>query len=254
LTDVVPEAFAALSQSDGELVALLAYGALTLEGWIPWSSNHTLLARVRGDGAEALVVYKPRRGERPLWDFDAGTLCQREVAAYLLSRALGWPRIPLVGLREGPLGSGSVQLFMAADFAQHYFTLRDRPEHAEAFRRLALFDYLTNNADRKGGHLLLGQDGRVWAIDHGLTFHTDYHLRTVIWEWAGQEVPAAWLGELAALHASLADAEHWLRRALRCLISPREVAALRGRVAVLLRGAVFPLPHRGWRNTPYPLL
>jgi hypothetical protein len=147
----------------------MATGDLEILGLLPRSSNYTFLARAGGEGeGSVLVVYKPRRGEVPLWDFTEGTLCQREVAAYVVARALGWPNVPPTILRDGPEGVGSVQRFVAFDPEAHYFTLE--PERADDFRKVALFDVVVNNADRKGGHCLLGEDGTIWVIDHGVCF------------------------------------------------------------------------------------
>ena len=233
---------------------LLANGQIGLEGRVPWSSNYTFLVTVRQGEREALAIYKPVRGEQPLWDFPSRTLCRREVAAYHLSRALGWPAIPPVVLRKGPYGLGSVQLYVEADLEEHYFTLRGRPEHDEALRRIALYDVLANNADRKGGHVLKGVAGQIWAIDHGLTFHAEYKLRTVIWEYAGQPIPDAWLRELASLREALSSAESPLGAALSPYVAPEEFAALRQRLEGLLRSGIFSLPRENWRNVPYPLV
>ena len=134
------------------------------------------------------AIYKPRRGERPLWDFPSG-LDHREVAAYELSEALGWDLVPPTILRDGPLGMGSVQLFIEADFEQHYFTLYEDEAHHDALRTMCAFDLVGNNTDRKSGHCLLGLDGRIRGIDHGLMFHHEFKLRTVIWEFGGEPVP-----------------------------------------------------------------
>jgi len=235
-------------------VTLLAEGEVVVHGLVPWGSNYTFLVTVRGGGSEALAVYKPSRGERPLWDFPAGTLCRREVATYLLSRHLGWPDIPPVVLREGPYGLGSVQLFVTVEQEEHYFTLRDRPEYRRAFQRLALFDDVVNNADRKGGHILKGTEGRIWAIDHGLTFHAEHKLRTVIWEYAGEPIPSDCLVDLEHLRDVLESEGSPLCAALSQLISTAEVEALKRRLAVRIRQGTFPLPRRNWRNVPYPLI
>ena len=156
---------------------------MTVLGQILSSSNYAFLARVDDGELQALAVYKPRRGEVPLWDFAPGTLCMREVAAYVLSHALGWPLIPPTVLRDGSYGPGVVQLYIEADVDAHYFTFRE--ERRADLVPVALFDIVTNNADRKGGHLLLDRDSRIWAIDHALTFHAEPKLRTVIWDFAG---------------------------------------------------------------------
>ena len=155
--------------SVASVLELLAKGDLDVQGMLPWSSNYTLLATVRNDGLQGLAVYKPRRGERPLWDFPRGTLCQREVAAYLLSEALGWSLVPPTILRDGPYGIGSVQLFIDAQEDAHLFTIQQEGSYEQELERLAVFDVLANNADRKSGHCLKGADRRLWAIDHGLT-------------------------------------------------------------------------------------
>lgn len=239
--------------SVSEVLELLAHGEMTLQGLVPWSSNYTFLVVVRAHNLQALAIYKPSRGERPLWDFPSQSLCRREVATYILSQHLGWPEIPPVVLRKGTHGLGSVQLFVEADLEAHYFTMRDKPEYEEAFRRIALFDYAVNNADRKGGHVLQGAAGKVWAIDHGLTFHTEYKLRTVIWDYAGQDIPAGWLDDLRSLRDMIEGASP-LHQALSRLISAAEIAALKQRLNDLLRHKTFPRPRKSWRNVPYPLI
>ena len=176
-----------------DVLALLAKGDLDVQGMLPWSSNYTLLTTVSCNGMQGLAVYKPRRGERPLWDFPRGTLCQREVAAYVLSEALGWALVPPTVLRDGPYGIGSVQLFIDADQEAHLFTMQKEGGFEAAIERLAVFDVLANNADRKSGHCLKGNDGRLWAIDHGICFHVESKLRTVLWDYAGQPIaPTSW--------------------------------------------------------------
>jgi len=240
---------------DGEQAeSLLASGEIVLHGLVPWSSNYTFLVTVRGAASEALAVYKPCRGERPLWDFPAGTLCRREVATYQVGRQLGWPDIPPVVLREGPYGPGSVQLFVEADQEEHYFTLRDHPEYAQAFRRFALFDDIVNNADRKGGHILRGIRGQVWGIDHGLAFHAEHKLRTVIWEYAGQPIPPDCLVDLQGLRDALEPEHAPLPEALSQLISTAEIEALKRRLGIRIRQGTFAQPRRNWRNVPYPLI
>jgi uncharacterized repeat protein (TIGR03843 family) len=222
---------------------------LTVLGQLLASSNYAFLVRVEDDELEARAVYKPRRGEIPLWDFPQGTLCLREVAAYLLSQALGWPAIPPTVLRGGTFGPGMVQLFVDADLDHHYFTLRD--ERAADLLPVALFDLVTNNADRKGGHLLLDRLGRIWAIDHALTFHTEPKLRTVIWDFIAQPIPAAYLADLTELLVHL-EGGNPFREMLAKLLDEREVTALRDRVAVLLSRAAFPEPEPNRRQVPWP--
>jgi uncharacterized repeat protein (TIGR03843 family) len=218
-------------------------------GLMPWSSNYTFLVTVCHDDLEALAIYKPSRGERPLWDFPGGTLALREVAAFHVSRALSWDFIPPTVLREGFLGTGAVQLFVEADPEEHYFTLRD--EHVPVFQRLAAFDYIINNADRKGGHCLKGKDGHIWTIDHGLTFHQEHKLRTVIWDLAGQPIPDDILEDLDRLRQTLNQPSSPLVSELRPLINDRETKMFRRRLDRIIAAGTFPQPGAG-RNVPYP--
>jgi hypothetical protein len=236
------------------LIDLLGHGQIEMRGEVPWSSNYTFLVMIRQGQQEVLAVYKPCRGEQPLWDFPSRTLCRREVASYLLSRSLGWPRIPPVVLRSGPLGLGSVQAYVDVDLEEHYFTLRERPECSTALRQIVLFDAIANNADRKGGHVLRSSDGEIWAIDHGLTFHVEHKLRTVIWEYAGERIDPNMLHDLDHLAALLAARDSALCRSLGKLLAQDEVTATRSRLNGLVRGGVFPLPRQGRRNVPYPLV
>jgi uncharacterized repeat protein (TIGR03843 family) len=226
-------------------LTLLRSGEIEVKGRLPWSSNATFLAQVCLDGASGLAVYKPLRGERPLWDYPEG-LYQREVAAYLVSEALGWGLVPETVVRDGPLGPGSLQRFVDADFAEHYFTLLERPEHHDALKAVCTFDLVINNGDRKSGHCLLAEDGRLWAIDHGLCLHADPKLRTVIWDFAGQPVPEDLLDALARLAGSPPTS-------LAGLVGDAEIEALAARAAAVLRRPVFP-PVRSARAYPWPLV
>ena len=225
---------------------LLTRGDVALRGRMPWASNATFLAELTLDAESALAVYKPERGERPLWDFPPG-LYKREIAAYHLSEALGWGLIPLTVCRDGPYGEGSLQLFVPADFEQNYFTLRDKPEHRERLEQICLFDILANNADRKGGHCLLGDDGAVYAIDNGLTFHVDWKLRTVIWDFGGEPIPAS----------LLADVRRLLKRSVPAtlgdLLDAGEQKALLARARAVLKAGRFPEDTTG-RRYPWPLV
>jgi hypothetical protein len=233
--------------SDAEVVELLSAGELVLTGRMRWSSNATFLGELEGGG---LVVYKPRAGERPLWDFPTGTLCQREVAAFELSRLLGWGVVPPTVLRDGPHGEGSVQLFIDHDPDEHYLTLRD--DHADAFRLFAAFDVAANNADRKSGHCLLATTGEVWGIDHGLTFHDEPKLRTVIWDYAGERLPPEALDDLCRV-AELIRCEDAAAAPLRALLHPDEVDAVARRIERLVAKAKFPEP-TGHHPYPWPLV
>jgi uncharacterized repeat protein (TIGR03843 family) len=232
-----------------DVVRVLEQGEIEPLGVLPRASNHTFLARVRRGGDELLAVYKPRAGEAPLWDFPEGTLCRREVAAYVLSRALGWPRVPETVLRDGPHGIGSVQRFVAFDPNQHYFTMRE--ERADDFRRVALFDVVANNADRKSGHCLLGEDGGIFVVDHGVCFSDEAKLRTVIWDFVDEPIPGPMLDQLRTLGAGLAGGE--LRDGLLALLAPNEVAALERRLAELVALGRFPEPGPG-RPYPWPIV
>ena len=172
---------------DAEVIALLERGDLEVLGLLPRASNFTFLARVRDGKEQTLAVYKPRSGEAPLWDFEEGTLAAREVAAFVVAEALGWPWVPPTVLRDGPHGPGSVQRFVAFDQDQHYLTMQN--ERPDEFRRIALFDLVANNADRKSGHCLLAEDGRIFVVDHGVCFHEQPKLRTVIWDFVGEPIP-----------------------------------------------------------------
>lgn len=230
----------------GDPEGLLVRGSIELVGRMPWASNATFLAVVRSGEEEVPAVYKPREGERPLWDFPPGSLCLREVASYLVSEALGWEIVPATVLREGPLGEGMVQLFVDHDPEEHYLTLRDA--HPDRFRRFAAFDVVVNNADRKSGHCIRDARGHVWGVDHGITFHRQPKLRTVIWDFAGRPLPAQVSADLAALRADL-DGE--LGRRLEQLLDPSEVEAARLRVGGLLEEGSYPLPV-GPRPYPWP--
>ncbi len=222
---------------------------LELIGLLRGASNYTFLADLGPHPPSGLkVVYKPARGESPLWDFPAGTLYRREVAAYRLSKILGWPRIPPTVVREnGPHGVGALQLFIDAD-RRHF--LSEQAVQREAWLRIALFDVITNNADRKSGHCLFDAQDRVWVIDHGLTFHTDPKLRTVIWDFSGEPLPGDLCGDLEKAIVSLENGD--LSDALDPLLSPAEVRLLKRRLrAVLDPRWRFPEPASAW-SVPWP--
>ena len=227
-----------------EEIELLCGGEIEMLGRMPWSSNATFLVKLESAGMETLAVYKPRKGERPLWDFARGTLCQREVAAHLVSEALGWRIVPLTILRDGPAGTGMVQRFVDHDPEEHFFTLRER--FGDVFRRFALFDVLVNNADRKSGHCLRDRRDHVWGIDHGVSFHCAVKLRTVIWDYEGEPVAPADLEALKGLGTRL-DSD--LGPQLATLLSSAEREALDDRLDWLLSERVFPQPLTEY---PYP--
>jgi len=235
--------------TDLTVLAALAGGELEVLGALPDSSNAALLVRCHAGAETHIAVYKPMRGEAPLWDFPDGTLHRREVAAFALARALGWPKIPPTVLREGPYGPGSVQLFVPFDVEHHFFTLE--MEHADVFRRVALFDIAANNADRKGGHCLLDADGDVWMIDHGVCFAVEPKLRTVIWTFVDEPLPPDAAADLARVRDELA-AGVGVATILGDLLAPAETAAVHERIARLLARGSFPQPEPGIRPYPWP--
>ncbi len=239
---------------DEPAARLLREGVLTLAGLLSWSSNYTFLGQVTGGEDVAPVVYKPIRGERPLWDFPRGTLAKREVAAYVVSAALGWNLAPPSVLRDGPHGRGSVQLFVDVDQDAHFFTFHENPTYRRALQALALFDVVANNADRKGGHCLAAGTGRVVAIDHGLCFSAEPKLRTVIWDFAGDPIPPDLAADLRRLEAGLADFAGLIVTQLRSLLAPAEIAAAQARLADLLIAGRFPAPPEDRRPYPWPLV
>jgi uncharacterized repeat protein (TIGR03843 family) len=256
---------------------LLRSGELSLHGRLVAASNGTFQGSVSLDGESATVVYKPVQGERPLWDFPDGTLAQREYASYVVSEALGWSVVPPTLLRDGPLGEGMVQLWIdeaelppgetelvdivpqgrvpkgwldvldALDGRHNPVTL----VHADnvALQRMAVFDAVVNNADRKGGHVLNPGDGRVFGVDHGVTFNADDKLRTVLWGWAGTPVPPALLDDVKKLADGLAGK---LGAELCSLITGVELTATRERCSALLKTGIFPFPSDDWPAIPWP--
>jgi hypothetical protein len=230
-----------------EALRLLSGGDVALIGRLPHSSNYTFLAEVRHPDCAVLGVYKPRRGERPLWDFPDGTLYRREVAAFELSRALGWPAVPPTIVRDGPHGTGSMQLFVECDPDEHFFTLRDT--RIDDFATVALFDVIANNADRKGGHCLLASDGSIWVVDHGVCFATQPKLRTVIWEFAGERIPDDLLEDVRRVAGELRSGA--LRDSMSSLLSRAEVDAAAARAETIVETKRFPEPDSE-RPFPWP--
>ncbi len=233
------------------------------------ASNATFVGEIGG----RRVIYKPVAGERPLWDFPDGTLAAREEAAYVVSEALGWDLVPLTFRRDGPHGPGMVQLWQEPDPVQEAVTLvagEDVPEgylhvfeglddrdqvvslvHEDTpeLRRMAVFDAVVNNADRKGGHVLAMTSGHRYGVDHGLTFHVEHKLRTVLWGWAGEVLTAE---DRACLEQLSDRLEGDLGTCLLELLTPHEVEATRRRVRRLLRVGTLPEPGQGWRAIPWP--
>jgi uncharacterized repeat protein (TIGR03843 family) len=257
----------------GNALTLLRDGEIEVEGRLVDASNATLVCVLRGEGVEARCVYKPVAGERPLWDFPDGSLAGREVASYAVSCATGWDVVPPTVLREGPFGPGMCQLWvdtdpavelvdvlapaaLPADWLQVLDALGADGEpvvlgHAddERLRRMAVLDVVLNNADRKGGHVLPGPDGQVRGVDHGVTFHTEPKLRTVLWGWAGAPLTDK---ELAVLEDLREEIEGDLGAEMSQLVAPAEVRACRRRVEQLLRRGAMPYPADGWPAIPWP--
>ena len=225
---------------------ILATGEIEIEMRMPYSSNATFLVRVTAGEHSVRAIYKPLRGERPLWDFAPG-LHRREVAAYRLATAMGLEIVPLTLLRDGPIGEGSVQLLIDADFEQHYFTLHEqRPDLHPKLREMAVFDILANNTDRKSGHVLIDSGDNIWGIDHGLCFSADFKLRTVIWEFGGEEIAASLLAAVERVAGSLP-------LEVSSLLDDDEVIALSERATWLLEHRRFPVDPSG-RRYPWPLV
>ncbi|KPI16266.1 Conserved hypothetical protein CHP03843 [Actinobacteria bacterium OK074] len=257
------------------LTDLLTEGELTVRGRIRDASNAALYCAVAHDGREAACIYKPVAGERPLWDFPDGTLAQREVAAYEVSEATGWGLVPLTVLREGPYGEGMCQLWIEGEPESELLALLDEEEPPEGWkaigfaevsegrtallvhaddprlRRLAVLDAVINNADRKGGHFLEEPGGRLYGIDHGVTFNTENKLRTLLWGWAGEPLTAEALAVLDGLRTALAEGGTLAER-LAPLITAAELAATRERVAALLASGKHPEPSGEWPAIPWP--
>lgn len=275
-TDPGPDEAASAAGARSAQVDLLHAADLVLVGRMPWSSNATFLcelwpagtrpdgglpsddeehedddddgAAMPPDGVEPLgrAVYKPHRGERPLWDFPDG-LYRREAAAFELASALGWDLVPATVVRDGPFGVGSVQWFVDADYEQHHFTLVEDPAFHDQLRRVCAFDIVANSTDRKGGHVLVDPDGHLWAIDNGLCLHAEFKLRTVIWEFGAEPLPRELADDLVAF------LERPLPDPLAALLDPFERDALRARAAALVAEGAFPVDHTGHR-VPWPLV
>ncbi|MEV7796788.1 SCO1664 family protein [Streptomyces sp. NPDC087512] len=261
--------------TDAAAAELLARGELTVRGRIRDASNAALYCTVTHEGREAACVYKPVAGERPLWDFPDGTLAQREVAAYEVSEATGWGLVPPTVLRDGPYGEGMVQLWIEAVPETGLLALVEDEEPApgwkaiafaevgegrtallvhaddERLRRLAVLDAVINNADRKGGHLLPAAGERLYGIDHGVTFHTENKLRTLLWGWAGDPLTGEALAVLDTLQEGLKDGGPLAAR-LGGLITAAELDATRERVGALLAAGTHPEPGGEWPAIPWP--
>ncbi len=241
-----------MAEVGSDALSRLCTDEVELVGRMPWSSNATFLVELNRPGSDPSepgrkAVYKPVRGERPLWDFPPG-LYKREVAAYLLAEDLGWDLVPPTVVRaDAPLGVGSVQLFIDADFSQHYFTLLEHEANHLQLQRICAFDLLVNNTDRKSGHCLIDGDGHIWGIDNGLSFAIEFKVRTVIWDFADEPVPSDLLEDVSAL------LDRKLPVGLEELLDPFERDAIRARARALVADGCFPVDPTG-RRYPWPLV
>lgn len=233
-----------------KVLDVLQNGEITIKGEFVWGSNYTFLAEVSQDGDKVMSVYKPSRGERPLWDFPTASLGRRETAAYRVSEALGWNLVPpTVYRKKAPIGPGSLQLYIEHDPEVHYFNMSE-VDH-QRLRPVVLFDLLINNADRKGSHLLFDHKHHLWLIDHGICFHAEDKLRTVIWDFAGETIPESLIADLQAFHRQLSQGAD-LSKELQTLLNPSEVKALDRRAVRLISLRCFPEPEPDQRSFPWP--
>jgi uncharacterized repeat protein (TIGR03843 family) len=232
--------------SNSDALEILQTSKIEIIGRMAWSSNSTYLVNILDDETDLQGIYKPSTGERPLWDFPSG-LYRREIASFQVAQLIGWDIIPPTVDTYGPFGIGSLQLFIPCDFDVHYFHMLEDPEHHGTLQKICLFDFIANSTDRKGGHCLLGSGGRIWGIDNGLTFHVDFKLRTVIWDWAGERIPEKFLADIENLLESPAGND------LLAFLSPQELDAMFSRATVLLENGRFPEDATGTRF-PWPII
>jgi uncharacterized repeat protein (TIGR03843 family) len=234
------------------ILNLLRFGEIKIKGEFVWGTNYTFLAEVDQNGDSIRSIYKPSRGERPLWDFPPSSLARREAAAYLVSEALGWELVPpTVYRKKAPIGPGSLQLFIEHDPEVHYFNLSETDR--QRLRPVVLFDLLINNADRKGSHLLFDKDDHLWLIDHGVCFHADDKLRTVIWDFAGEPIPEKLLDDLRCFRQVLMPGTA-VYSEIQPLLNAEELKALVRRTTFLVSIRQVPQPDPEERSFPWPLL
>lgn len=226
---------------------LLVTGEITVEGRLVDASNATLFVSIENDGGMTKAIYKPIAGERPLWDFPDGNLASRERAAYLIDQALGFNHVPMTILRDGPFGIGMVQQWIDIDedIDLEEFFRRDDPQ----LREVALFDAVINNTDRKIGHLIPEKEGHLYICDHGVTFHEEDKLRTVLWQWTGQRLTAHEIATLQSLRAFLESQE---ADELQVLLTKNEISAMKSRIEKLISTSLFPEPNPEWPHIPWP--
>ena len=228
----------------------LQNGNIKVQGQFLHGSNYTFLARLEYQGEKIKVVYKPTEGEQPLWDFPTASLAKREVAAYLVSEALGWELVPpTVYRRKAPMGPGSVQQYIDHDPNYHYFNFK--PNDKQRLRATVVFDLIINNADRKGSHVIIDDNHHIWLIDHGVCFHIDEKLRTVIWDFSGEAIPTGLLSCVQSLQAQL-HPDSVLFKQLALYLKTTEITALNNRASNVLDKPFFPLPPDDRRVYPWP--
>jgi uncharacterized repeat protein (TIGR03843 family) len=231
---------------DAAQLEILLRGEIAIVMRMPYSSNATYLVSVTLDDKSVQAIYKPMRGEKPLWDFEPG-LHRREVAAYRLSQTMGLRCVPTTILRDGPSGEGSLQLLIESNPDEHYFTIfEQRQDLHDQFRAMCAFDIVANNTDRKSGHVLVDKNSHVWGIDHGVCFSEDFKLRTVIWEFGGEDIAPQLLEKIKPLIETVP-------LEVATLLSSQEVVAISERAKWLVEGARFPVDPSG-RHYPWPLV
>ena len=231
---------------DAAQLEILLRGEIAIVMRMPYSSNATYLVSVTLDDKSVQAIYKPMRGEKPLWDFEPG-LHRREVAAYRLSQTMGLRCVPITILRDGPSGEGSLQLLIESNPDEHYFTIfEQRQDLHDQFRAMCAFDIVANNTDRKSGHVLVDKNSHVWGIDHGVCFSEDFKLRTVIWEFGGEDITPQLLEKIKPLIETVP-------LEVSTLLSSQEVVAISERAKWLVEGARFPVDPSG-RHYPWPLV
>jgi len=232
------------------ILEALQKGSFDLQGQFLSGSNYTFLGDLKYNDLAFQVVYKPIRGEQPLWDFPHGSLARREVAAFLVSEALGWSLVPPTVLRkDGPLGAGSLQQYVEHDPNNHYFNFEEKDR--QRLRPVVVFDLILNNADRKGGHILRDARGNLWLIDHGLCFHAEDKLRTVVWDFSGEEIPNEVMAAVSEVIDQLKEGGK-LQKELVQYLRPGEITAMLARARRLCEMSRFPSPPASRRSYPWP--
>ena len=235
-----------------DIITILLNGKIDLEGQFILGSNYTFLVKISFQEQTLEAVYKPMKGEVPLWDFPQESLAAREAAAYITSEILHWNLVPPTAIREsGPFGGGSIQLFIPHNPELNYFSLD--METRQRLRKTVLFDMLINNADRKGSHIILDEKDHIWLIDHGLCFHSQPKLRTVIWDFAGERIEDQLIAELEELLQSVETVSK-LTEELANLLKKEEIDALKSRILYIIKHPVFPTPDEEKRQFPWPLV